>query len=203
MTTQPPQELFCMNCGPEVAVERRDGAVLRCPRCGDERQVPRSAAVRGPRGQRDRQVHGDRAAAPPTPGLRGLRNRRPLARRRARPGRVPRHLAPPRPRHRAQRPRDRLGWIAAAQAAGDPARPQARRPDPVLHPRLPRCRDSGKTPRPALLARHLQRDGNRRAPALRRLAANPHPALLRHQRAPPGRDSRADRHLGTTEPRRC
>jgi hypothetical protein len=40
MTTQPPQELFCMNCGPSVAVERRDGAVLRCPRCGDEQQVP-------------------------------------------------------------------------------------------------------------------------------------------------------------------
>ena len=29
-----------MNCGPSVAVERRDGAVLRCPRCGDEQQVP-------------------------------------------------------------------------------------------------------------------------------------------------------------------
>jgi hypothetical protein len=40
MATQPPQELFCMNCGPGVAVERRDGAVLRCPRCGDEQQVP-------------------------------------------------------------------------------------------------------------------------------------------------------------------
>lgn len=33
-------ELFCMNCGPDVAVERGDGAVLRCPRCGDEQQVP-------------------------------------------------------------------------------------------------------------------------------------------------------------------
>lgn len=28
-----------MNCGPSVAVERRD-RVLRCPRCGDEEQVP-------------------------------------------------------------------------------------------------------------------------------------------------------------------
>jgi hypothetical protein len=42
MTTspQPPEELFCMNCGPSTAVERRDGAVLRCPRCGNESQVP-------------------------------------------------------------------------------------------------------------------------------------------------------------------
>jgi hypothetical protein len=40
MTTRPPLELFCMNCGPGVAVERCDGAVLRCPRCGDEQQVP-------------------------------------------------------------------------------------------------------------------------------------------------------------------
>lgn len=40
MTTQPPPELFCMNCGPGVAAERRDGAVLRCPRCGDEQPVP-------------------------------------------------------------------------------------------------------------------------------------------------------------------
>jgi gluconate kinase len=39
MTIQPPQELFCMNCGPSVAVERRHG-VLRCPHCGDEQQVP-------------------------------------------------------------------------------------------------------------------------------------------------------------------
>jgi hypothetical protein len=29
-----------MNCGPGVTVERRDGAVLRCPHCGDEQQVP-------------------------------------------------------------------------------------------------------------------------------------------------------------------
>jgi hypothetical protein len=28
-----------MNCGPAVAVERHAG-VLRCPRCGDEQQVP-------------------------------------------------------------------------------------------------------------------------------------------------------------------
>jgi broad-specificity NMP kinase len=39
MTTQPPQEPFCMNCGPAVAVERH-ARVLRCPRCGDEQQVP-------------------------------------------------------------------------------------------------------------------------------------------------------------------
>ncbi len=39
MTTRPPQEVFCLNCGPEAAVERRD-QVLRCPRCGDEQQLP-------------------------------------------------------------------------------------------------------------------------------------------------------------------
>jgi len=41
MTTQPPQELFCTNCGLGVAVERRDGAgTCAAPRCGDEQQVP-------------------------------------------------------------------------------------------------------------------------------------------------------------------
>ena len=42
----------------------------------------------------------------------------------------------------------------------------------------------------------------RRAPTLRCLAASPHPALLRDQRAQSRRDSRADRHRGKAEPRR-
>jgi hypothetical protein len=37
---QPPEETFCMACGPQVALERHDGAVLRCPRCGDQQAVP-------------------------------------------------------------------------------------------------------------------------------------------------------------------
>src|SRR6478736_619008 len=52
-----------------------------------------------------------------------------------------------------------------------------------LHPRLPRHRSRRPAPPQALLARHLHRGGNRRAPAVRRLAAGAHPALLRHQPA--------------------
>jgi RNase adaptor protein for sRNA GlmZ degradation len=29
-----------MTCGPDVVVERVDGAVLRCPSCGDEQRIP-------------------------------------------------------------------------------------------------------------------------------------------------------------------
>ena len=29
-----------MNCGPDAALERHDGAVLHCPRCGTRQQVP-------------------------------------------------------------------------------------------------------------------------------------------------------------------
>jgi len=39
-STQPPEETFCMNCGPDAALERHDGAVLRCPRCGTDQQIP-------------------------------------------------------------------------------------------------------------------------------------------------------------------
>jgi hypothetical protein len=35
-----PEEVFCMTCGPSVALEPRDGALLRCPRCGAEDQLP-------------------------------------------------------------------------------------------------------------------------------------------------------------------
>ncbi len=28
-STQPPEETFCMNCGPDAPLERHDGAVLR------------------------------------------------------------------------------------------------------------------------------------------------------------------------------
>jgi hypothetical protein len=35
-----PQQAFCMTCGPDVVVERVDGAVLRCPSCGDEQRIP-------------------------------------------------------------------------------------------------------------------------------------------------------------------
>jgi hypothetical protein len=37
---QPPEETFCMNCGPDAALERLNGKTLRCPRCGDQQSVP-------------------------------------------------------------------------------------------------------------------------------------------------------------------
>src|SRR5215475_5778239 len=37
---QPPEETFCLTCGPDVALERRGGAVLHCPRCGTQQPVP-------------------------------------------------------------------------------------------------------------------------------------------------------------------
>ena len=128
-----------MNCGPGVAVERRGGAVLRCPRCGDEQQVPDlplfvvtgasgtgKSTVTGPlrRQLPDCEVF-DTDALLHVAAL-GL-------------GHLSRHVAPPRPRHRAQRPRDGPGRITAAQPAGTPARAQADRPDPLLlTPGLPR-----------------------------------------------------------------
>jgi len=37
---QPPEETFCLTCGPDAALERHDGAVLHCPRCGTREPVP-------------------------------------------------------------------------------------------------------------------------------------------------------------------
>jgi broad-specificity NMP kinase len=40
-TLRPPDEVFCMQCGPGVALEPDQHApLLRCPRCGAERQLP-------------------------------------------------------------------------------------------------------------------------------------------------------------------
>jgi hypothetical protein len=40
-TPRPPDEVFCMTCGPAAALDRDPGApVLRCPRCGAEQRVP-------------------------------------------------------------------------------------------------------------------------------------------------------------------
>jgi hypothetical protein len=36
----PPEESFCMTCGPDAVLERDEGAVLRCPSCGDQQAVP-------------------------------------------------------------------------------------------------------------------------------------------------------------------
>jgi RNase adaptor protein for sRNA GlmZ degradation len=36
---QPPEETFCLTCGPDAVLERR-GAVLHCPRCGIRQPVP-------------------------------------------------------------------------------------------------------------------------------------------------------------------
>jgi hypothetical protein len=36
---QPPEETFCLTCGPDTALERRH-AVLHCPRCGTHEPVP-------------------------------------------------------------------------------------------------------------------------------------------------------------------
>jgi len=36
---QPPEETFCLTCGPDTALERR-GTVLHCPRCGTQELVP-------------------------------------------------------------------------------------------------------------------------------------------------------------------
>lgn len=39
-SAQPPEETFCLNCGPDVALERRGGATIHCPRCGISEPVP-------------------------------------------------------------------------------------------------------------------------------------------------------------------
>jgi RNase adaptor protein for sRNA GlmZ degradation len=39
-STQPPEETFCLTCGPDAALERRDNNVLHCPRCGTREPVP-------------------------------------------------------------------------------------------------------------------------------------------------------------------
>ena len=39
-STQPPEETFCLNCGPDTALERHGDAVLHCPRCGISEPVP-------------------------------------------------------------------------------------------------------------------------------------------------------------------
>lgn len=37
---QPPEETFCLDCGPDAALERLGAATLRCPRCGAGQHVP-------------------------------------------------------------------------------------------------------------------------------------------------------------------
>jgi hypothetical protein len=37
---QPPAEIFCMNCGPDAALQRQGSAALCCPRCGARQQIP-------------------------------------------------------------------------------------------------------------------------------------------------------------------
>jgi hypothetical protein len=40
---QPPEETFCLDCGPDAALERHGGAgnaMLRCPRCGAGQRIP-------------------------------------------------------------------------------------------------------------------------------------------------------------------
>jgi hypothetical protein len=37
---QLPEETFCLECGPDAALERDGSAMLRCPRCGASQQLP-------------------------------------------------------------------------------------------------------------------------------------------------------------------
>jgi RNase adaptor protein for sRNA GlmZ degradation len=39
-SVQPPEETFCLTCGPDAALQRHGGAVLHCPRCGTQQPVP-------------------------------------------------------------------------------------------------------------------------------------------------------------------
>jgi hypothetical protein len=40
-TSRPPEEVFCMTCGPDAVLERDPRApLLRCPRCGDVQRLP-------------------------------------------------------------------------------------------------------------------------------------------------------------------
>jgi hypothetical protein len=39
-SAQPPEETFCLNCGPGTTLERHSDAVLHCPRCGTREPVP-------------------------------------------------------------------------------------------------------------------------------------------------------------------
>lgn len=175
-SAQPPEETFCLTCGPDAALERHGDKVLHCPAAGAGTRLP---ALHRHRSQRHQQDHDRRAAAQPTARLRRLRRRRHPASRRARLGYLAQHLAPARPHHRAERPRDRPVRIADARSAGDAPRPQARRPHPLLPPRLPRRRTRRPAPPQARLARHLHRRSDRQAPAVRCLAAGANPALLR------------------------
>jgi hypothetical protein len=143
-----------MTCGPGVAVERRDGAVLRCPRCGDEQQVPDlplfvvtgasgtgKSAVTGPlRRQLPHCEIFDADALLPVAAL-GLDTWRST-------------------------------WLRLAH-------------DIALNGRVTVLAGSLLPSQLALLARRVPRVSHRRASAFRRLAANPYPALLGHQRAQP------------------
>ena len=40
MLSLSPEETFCLDCGPEAALERQGTAMLRCPRCGTRQPVP-------------------------------------------------------------------------------------------------------------------------------------------------------------------
>jgi len=37
---QPPEETFCLTCGPDTALERHGSPVLHCPRCGTQQPLP-------------------------------------------------------------------------------------------------------------------------------------------------------------------
>ena len=37
---QPPEETFCLTCGPDAALERHGSPVLHCPHCGTQQPVP-------------------------------------------------------------------------------------------------------------------------------------------------------------------
>ena len=39
-SAQPPEETFCLDCGPDAVLERRNGAVLQCPRCKTRQPIP-------------------------------------------------------------------------------------------------------------------------------------------------------------------
>ena len=200
---QPPEETFCLTCGPGTVLERHGGAELHCLRCGIPQPVPDFPlfVVTGASGAGKTTI-----TAPLRQKLPGcdvfdtdiilqvaalgwdtwrntwLR----LAHAIALNGRVTVLCGSLLP--------SQLESLPARKLVGPIRFCTLDCPDTVLAGRLRR--------RPSWRGTSTQ-DAIAPAPAVRRLAAGAHPALLRHQPAHPRRDSRAHRHLDKPKHGRC
>jgi hypothetical protein len=197
-TPRPPDEVFCMTCGPDAALDRDPLApVLRCARCGAGERVPALPlfVVTGASGvgkttvtEPLRRLLPDCAVFEVDLTLQvaalgweiwrdtWLR----VAYGEALHGRVTVLCGSLMP--------DQLDAVPARKLLGPIHFCDLDCPDDVLAARL--------RARPPVLAAQLAGDRDRGAPAFRRVAPHAHPAVLRHQRADTRGDGRADRRLG-------